>query len=229
MRRRPDRREAMLATILCVAALSLLNAYYLPFVWRWSPAWFWVADACHFVLVPLACWFWLLRPAGITCADAGLAWQRDPHAIGAIGTGAMVLMGGLLVGLTWPVFVVSSWTAWKTADFSFLRAAMPSGFAARAPVAIYLSASAALVEEVVFRALPWLYLQQALARRWRLPVYLLATTVLFAWCHSEQGVGGVVAAGWFGLVAAALYVRLRSLWPLVAGHFAVDLLAFGPW
>ncbi|MGZ8218369.1 CPBP family intramembrane glutamic endopeptidase [Methylomagnum sp.] len=51
---------------------------------------------------------------------------------------------------------------------------------------------------------------------------------LFAACHSEQGLHGVIAAWVYGLVAALLYVRLRSLWPLVFGHFVIDMIEFWP-
>jgi membrane protease YdiL (CAAX protease family) len=223
------RREALLAAMFPVAAMALLNGFYKQALVDQGLAWYWAADVAQFVLAPLACAWLLLRPAGVGAAELGLALKPDRFGAGGIGAGTIAFTAALLVAATWPVFVYTRITLWQYGDVSALDAAMPAAGLSRLLVALYMAVSAALVEEVVFRALPWLYLQQAVGPRWGRTLYLWFGPLLFALCHAEQGPGGMIAAWWFGLVAARFYLKLRSLWPAVLAHFAVDLLMFGPW
>jgi membrane protease YdiL (CAAX protease family) len=119
---------------------------------------------------------------------------------------------------------------WQYADAQATYDAIPKGmFVPHLLVATYMSASAAVVEEIAYRALPWLYFREAMAPRWRRTAYVWVTSAVFAACHSEQGPGGVIAAFWFGVVAARLYTRFGSLWPVILGHFVFDMIVFGPW
>jgi len=81
-----------------------------------------------------------------------------------------------------------------------------------------LAASEALAEEIVFRGLPALWL--------RAQAYPLASAAAFAAIHWESGTREVVAAFLLGVGLAALYLRVRNLWPFVAGHAVTDMLAF---
>ena len=218
------RREALLAAMFPFAALALLNGFYKLPLHRVGPAWYWLADALQFVLVPMACAWWVLRPAGIDARALGL--RVDRHGKGQ-DWGALLFVAAVVLALTWPVVRMAHVHGWQYADE--LPAVLPMAWGPRLLVAGYMSVTAALVEEVVFRALPWLYLREVVAARWRAPVYLVGSTLLFAMIHAEQGPAGLVSSGWFGLVAAAYYLRMRSLWPPVLAHFALDMLIFGPW
>ncbi len=44
--------------------------------------------------------------------------------------------------------------------------------------------------------------------------------------HWESGSRELVATFLLGVVLGALYLRLRNLWPFVAGHTVTDMLAF---
>src|SRR6185436_12249447 len=117
-----------------------------------------------------------------------------------VSWGGLVFTAALLVLMTWPVMRVTSAYGWQYADE--LPQVLPAAWGPRLLVAMYMAASAALVEEVVFRALPWLYVREVVAPRWRTTVYLVASTALFAMIHAEQGPAGIIAAAWFGAVAA---------------------------
>jgi hypothetical protein len=220
-------RQMMLFALLPFVSLSLLNGFYKPALAVY-PLWYWFADAVHFVGVPAACYFLLLRPAGIGGAELGLRITPDrmaPHRSGAWIFGAV-----LLVAAYWPVEAFIRALTWHYAMPSELFQMLPTASGGRLLVAIYLSASAALMEEVVFRALPWLYLGRVVVRGPRVRIaYVLVTATVFALCHSEQGLGGMLSCLWFGWLTARLYLKHGNLWPCVLGHFAVDLLIFGPW
>ena len=218
------RRQALLTAIFPVAALSLLNGFYKLPLHRIGPAWYWLADAFQFVLVPILCAWFVLRPAGIDGRALGL--QRERYALHA-SWGAALFAAFAVVLVTWPVCRIASGYGWQYADE--LPQVLPAAWAPRLLVAFYMAVTAALVEEVAFRALPWLYVREVLAPRWRKPVYLVGSTFLFAMIHAEQGPAGVLAAGWFGWLAAVIYLRYGTLWPALLAHFTLDFLIFGPW
>ncbi|MCG2594028.1 CPBP family intramembrane metalloprotease [Ramlibacter sp. XY19] len=222
------RRQALLAAIFPFAALALLNGFYKLPLHRVGPAWYWAADALQFVLVPVICVWWLLRPAGVDAQalGLGLGLRRGRHGRQE-DWASLLFVAVVIFAITWPIVFMARRFGWEYADV--LPDILPTAWGARLLVAVYMAVTAALVEEVAFRALPWLYVREVLAERWRAPVYLVGSTFLFALIHAEQGPAGMISSGWFGFVAAAYYLRLRSLWPPVLAHFAVDLWAFGPW
>jgi membrane protease YdiL (CAAX protease family) len=215
-----QQRQAAMLAVFPFVALSLANHLYKPALYGAGMGWYWLADGLHFVLVPLAGYFVLLRPAGIGAADLGLGRARIDEAL---------LAGFLLLCATWPVGKVMETLTWEYAD-----AFMPQGFrggsyTAKVAIVAYMSVTAALFEEVAFRALPWLCIRHRAGRAWLVPAYICGTSLVFAFCHTEQGFGGVIATFWFGVAAAFVYLRARSLWHGIAGHFMYDMIAFGPW
>lgn len=223
--RKISKREAVMLATFPFIALSLLHHLYTGPLYARAPELFWAADAARFIAIPVLAWLLVLQPAGIRPAEIGLELSRlrQPHEF----WGMAVLVPLMVVALTWPVFVVSSRYGIHVAGAFSVRQALPHGGLGKALVALYLAATAGFVEEVVWRALPWLYLSAVVPLPYRRQVYMLATSIVFAMAHVEQGPGGVFAAFWFGLVAAGLYSKLRTLWPLILGHVAVDWIAFG--
>jgi len=218
---RLTRRQALLAAMFPVVALSALNHFYKLPLYRLHPAWYRLGDAMQFVAAPLLAAWCLLRPAGIGLQDVGLGRDR--------AAGATLFTALLLVAGTWPVHVVANLylSPYVDLEVALVQSAAAGHGAGRWLVLLYMAATAALVEEVFFRALPWLYVQD-LALGYRRAVYVAATSLAFALVHSEQGPGGILAAGWFGFIAASLYGKSRKLWPLVLGHFLFDLVALAP-
>ena len=224
MKKELTTREVLLAAMFPHLSLALLNHFYKAPLYRAGAAWYWAADVLQFVLVPALAWFFLLRPAGIGPAQWGLALKPDRFAMRhSVGDGIFAAL--LIMAATWPAFRFTSVYLWQYADNYIAQQAIPPGY--RVLVAIYMSVGAAFVEEVVFRALPWLYFAQLAPARWRRGTYILVSSLLFAAVHSEQGPGGVLAAFWFGLVAARMYSKRQNLWPLVLAHFLIDLIIFG--
>ena len=72
-----------------------------------------------------------------------------------------------------------------------------------------------------FRGLPAIFL--------RARVYPALSAAAFALIHWESGSREVIATFLLGVVSAALSLRIRNLWPFVAGHAITDMLTFtGP-
>ena len=226
MNGRLTRQEALLTAFFSVTVLALLNHFYAALLFRVHPLWFWASDAVQFVALPAAGWM-ILRQAGIGLVECGLA--HDRYRVDRGSWGFVVFMTLVLMGATWPVFRIAQLSLGQYAEPFSIQQVLPTSPGLKLLVALYMSATAALVEEVAYRALPWLYLSAVLPQQWRRSAYVAGTTIVFALIHSEQGPAGVIGAGWFGFVAAWMYSKHRTLWPLVAGHFMIDLLVFGPW
>ncbi|HYW57577.1 MAG TPA: CPBP family intramembrane glutamic endopeptidase [Polaromonas sp.] len=209
-------------------ALSLANHFYKPWLFQLAPTWFWVADFAQFFVAPMVGWYFFLRPTGVRMQDCGLPLGSKESAR-RDGIGFTLFVAALLVAAYWPMHVVTKvWFSQFNSNFQDVQG-MPASYFPKLLVAFYMSATAALVEEVIWRGLGWMYLSAVLPLRHRRVGYVLITAIVFSIAHSEQGVGGVISAFWFGLLAAGIYVKLRTLWPIVLGHFIADMLIFGPW
>ena len=81
----------------------------------------------------------------------------------------------------------------------------------------------ALSEEALGRV----YFRAVVSRYVSSPVVLTVLSALaFAAAHWSQGPGGLAATFLFGLIALAIYLRMRSIWPCLLGHYVANLLIF---
>ncbi|MBK8070581.1 MAG: CPBP family intramembrane metalloprotease [Ramlibacter sp.] len=227
---RPNRREALLLAMLPFVAVALLNHHYKDSLLAWGLAWYWAADAVHFVVVPVASWVFLSRTTGLQFADMGLSrlWRQDRYRP-RLTWGFAVFVALFMLAAYWPICEIVLRLFRSLGNPVGLNTLMPTGYGAWLVVSFYMAASAALAEELIWRGMAWTYFCAALPARYRRLTYVLATSAVFAVAHSEQGPGGVLAALWFGVLAAGLYTKVRSLWPIVLCHFMVDWIIFGPW
>jgi len=214
-----------LAAVVPIALPGLLNGSYQPSLLAAGAGWYWLADLAHFVLVPALLVAWLRRHGRWRPAELGLAWPDPRWGVGELA--GLALASTLVFALCYEVG--------REALVALLPAAppapspdvpLPVAGTARALTVAYLALSAALVEEVTYRALPWCWARRALAPRWRVPVYVLSSSVVFGLIHEEQGLAAIIATATLGAAACQLYLRMGSLWPLVAAHLAVDLWSF---
>jgi membrane protease YdiL (CAAX protease family) len=203
---------------LPTAALLTLNGFYLGDAYRASPRLFWLLDVLQFVLVPAASVWALARFAGVAPRDYGLGaltgGQRPAAALAIYALVVFAYVFGYGVARLLAFFV--GWE-WHASGFDYSQAAPRNALGALL-VLLYLSLSAGVVEEIVFRGLPALFLPPRL--------YPLLSAAAFGLIHWESGGRVVIATFLVGVVLAALYLRVRNLWPFVAGHAITDMLAF---
>lgn len=82
----------------------------------------------------------------------------------------------------------------------------------------------ALSEELVFRKLALRWLEDA----GRSPLQIVVISALaFSLMHWASGVPRLLYTFAVGLIYMAAYLRLKSLWPLIAAHWLEDFIAFG--
>lgn len=221
-----DKRSAILLGIFPTLALELLNTFWLePLILR-GPTYFYIADLVQWIIVPGLVWAFILRASNIKPGEYGFP---GPIRLPSLLSAAQALSVAFLLWLAYrPVMVIGYRWLWTYAGDIGYGTIIPKLFPWNILTSLYFSATAAVVEETVFRGLPWLYFSCFLSPARRISWYLILTPLLFAACHSEQGPHGVIAAWAYGFVAAMLYIRLRNLWPLIFGHFAIDMIEFWP-
>ncbi len=220
-----DRRSILLFAIFPSLAFGLLNDFWLDSIYRQGVGWFYLGDILQWIVVPGLVWLFILHPAGIKPKDFGLDFaqyrQRPFETLG------LFLFVALLLWVAYePIKNIAYRYLWKYAGTFGYGNLVPASFPWHVFVVAYFAATAAVVEEVVFRGLSWAYVSLVVPKSNRNFLYITITSLLFAATHSEQGPHGMIAALSFGIVAASLYSKLQNLWPLVVGHFVVDLLSF---
>ena len=213
------RRKAAAWAILPTAALLTLNGAYLGAAFRAGAPLFWLLDLLQFVLVPLASVWALWRFAGVRPRDYGLgSLTGGRDAATALATYALVIVVfvyGYGLARILALFVPWEWPA-TALIYSQVIPRNPAGALA---VMMYFSLTEAFVEEAVYRGLPARFLPDS--------VYPLLSAAAFALIHWENGAREVVAMFLLGVVLGVLYLRIRNLWPFVAGHAVTDMLSFG--
>lgn len=209
--------------LLPSVGLGLLNGLYGPPLARTYPTWYWLSDALQFLVVPVCIAVALFKVDGLRPADYGFRrfGSNDGHW-------RFLKTAGLVTFLYWlsyePVKYLAQTYFGQLAGNALFVDALPETQPLHFIFVFYACATAALVEEPVFRSIPWLYF----LKEYSSPVtpYVLTTSTLFAAIHWEQGVPGMLAAGTLGVVAAVLYTRIQNVWPFVVAHFVSGIWSY---
>jgi membrane protease YdiL (CAAX protease family) len=219
-----DKSSAVLLSIFVLVAFGLLNGLYKETLNVLSPPAFWAVDVLRFVIVPVAVVAALWRYGNTSPKEYGLGSR-----FGGMPPKKLFALTCVIALVLYLVYVPVNWVGrqlwWpQTPSFTY-HDVIPEALAPRVLVVIYFSLTAAFVEEIAYRGLPWLYV----SRHFRSPSvwwYALVSSFFFGLIHYENGFHEVVATFVFGLVACHIYVKLRNLWPLVGAHLIIDLLTF---
>lgn len=217
--RQQDSSKGIAMILLIVAMVWGVNGVYLSYLSKFGPFVFWAADLMQWVFLPAASVWYLATKFGISPPQYGF----NPP----IPKPAHFLWGAVSVAAFYPAFFWVRNYTWAAlgmpGGFFTWNAEMPGGYAGTA-VWIYSALTAGFVESAFFLGLPWLLWSRHAAQGKLL--FSLASSVVFAAVHWEQGPHVVAGAFAFGLAACVWYFRSQSLWPVAIGHTVVDLIAF---
>jgi membrane protease YdiL (CAAX protease family) len=165
-------------------------------------------------LLGTACWFVGSREGG----GAALGFTSVPVVVMASWTVALTL-GGLLT-----IFVFREISVrLGFGDSRLIRELMPRTPRERSAFVV-LSLAAGFGEEIAYRG----YAITVLAPGLGVPGAALLTSAVFGVLHGYQGAFGILRAGAIGGLLAWGFLASGSLWPAIAAHTAIDLLA-GLW
>ncbi|MGD2172941.1 MAG: CPBP family intramembrane metalloprotease [Gammaproteobacteria bacterium] len=218
-RRGPSHRYLLLASIGIFPFLvnGPINAEiaHLPYL-------YWGFELSIWVLLPAILLHAATRTPGFSFADLGLQ-----TAVRGYREPVVLLLACLVIApLCYWVYdgVFEAFDRWyPDGGFFHYETVIPESGFPRLTVIIYFAASAGLVEEFLFRGL----LHRA-AQEFRRPrlFFLVVSPLAFSLIHWESGIANLLATWVFGLFTAAVFLGLRNLWPLIAGHALTDLLEF---
>jgi len=220
-----DPRTAVLVATFPSITIALVNGWYKAELYALQPAGFWAADIGQFVVVPAASLWWLWRAAGVGPRDYGfLAPARRGEWVRLAGLTALVSAVFLVCYL--PLVAPAGRLLHETVPEFDYGKAIPELSALKLVTVGYYALTAALVEETMFRALPWLWFSRVYGRDRAVVSYTVASSILFGWIHWENGMHEVVVTALLGAVACLLYARIRNVWPFVGAHFVTDVVSF---
>jgi hypothetical protein len=148
-------RALVVLAIFPSVALGLLNDLYLEPLSRLGAPWFWTADLFQFVVVPATVVLLLIKAGPITPSQYGLRPFAPTRSTAEI-VGLCLFMCVVFWIAYEPVKQIAYRFLWRYAGTFGYGSMLPKAFWPRLPVVLYLSLTAAFVEEAVFRGLPWL-------------------------------------------------------------------------
>jgi len=223
-----NKQSAILLAVFPSVVLGLLNTFWSAPLYKISPPLFWLADTTQWLLVPFLVWLLVLRPHKISFLDIGFRPLTNKNKpLESFGLGEFALT---LFVLAFSYFLVDriAHTLLARHDGSSFGygIAVASLVNLKYIAVIYLAVTAAVVEEVVFRGLPWLYLSKGDSGTIRKIIYVAFTSIIFAATHSEQGLAGMISTFAYGVAAATLFLRTQNLYPVVFSHFVIDVFSF---
>jgi len=215
-----ERRRRIAIFVLLVAPFlvnGVVNAAVAGTPWL-----YWSLEVVVWVLVPGTLLYAAQRSAGIDAAHLGL------HAnIVGRPSPMRILAACVVLAVVWPPCYEALDTlaaAWlPTTPLFAYESVVPTAQPGRLFAALWFALTAGVVEEVIYRGYCWQLCRDLdHPRSW----FLVAGPLVFALVHWEAGLASVFVAWVFGVMAAALYLGLRNLWPLIVAHAVTDFIAF---
>ncbi len=219
-----SRANAVLLGLLPVAVIFVLDGFFKETLHGYSPALFWAFDVLKFVVIPAAVLVWLAR--GFSILPSAYGMRRMSRNEGWIRFFGLTVFLVAILSLVYRAALWISWTIIRPAGSgAFYSDIVPAG-GLHWPIVLYFALTAGFVEEIFFRGLPLVYLQERFGSRIPVAAYLLGTGILFASIHWENGAHELIATFMYGLLAGALYLKLRDLRPLIGAHVLIDVWSF---
>jgi hypothetical protein len=219
-----NRRVSLL--LFCVGISPfLVNGAFNAALYPGHPWLFWLLELASWVVLPTILFTVARERWGLHAADLGLHGRiRGRRSIPLLVL-ACVMAGPIYFTIYARALSFFSGIVSGPPMFSY-QSVVPDSGQWRIVVAVYLAATAGVVEEAYFRG--FFFKLSGLFASPR-TVYLAASPVLFALVHWEGTRAGLPATYVLGVAAAAGYLWLGNLWPLVVGHVFTDLVWFLEW
>lgn len=223
--RKIDERTAILIGLFPTVGILMLNGFWTAAVFRYSPAAYWAIDVLTHLIIPLTVLYGLAQYWQVFPRDYGFVKLRNTAKL--VDVLGLTLVVGAMFWISYvPVSaMVGQLLGSELSSFTYFNV-LPETGAARVLVAVYFSISAGLFEEIMYRALPWVYFSLLTKNRVNIGSYALVSSTLFGFAHWENGIHEIVATFVLGFVACVLYAKIRNIWPFVIAHSWIDLIAF---
>jgi membrane protease YdiL (CAAX protease family) len=191
------------------------------------------------VLIPVSVELFLLIDIGIySIPPIGILFilaARDPKILCEIGfcisrknyTGYAELIVGIVCSpVAGAIFIALSWIVSQNLPstpnyYMVLLASIKSDYG-RLAMATYLSMSAGIIEELVFRGFLFYLLRNQFSTVW----ICVLSSLLFSLFHIGSGISSIAQALVFGALITGWFVYTRNLWSVMIAHGSADVIAF---
>jgi len=210
-------------TVFILFFIALINGFYLDDVYQSNIITAWVYDTSQFVILPFTLLFILYKYYGIRPSDYGIIIPTNNFNRNTLIQKA-ILYAALLEIL---YFVTYKFTDMYIPDKHYMGylSLIPTGIL-KLPVVFYMSITAAVVEEIVYRGIPFMLFKKHKEYKHFNSLFIIITASLFSLVHWENGIPDLAATFVFGIFAAMLYLNYNNLIPLIFAHFVGDFVTF---
>lgn len=210
-------------TVFILFFVAFINGFFLDQLHQINLTVVWAYDIFQFVLLPFSLFYILfkvydIRPHNYGISVPGTTEKRHSLIYISIFCAALLL---LFHSATYEL--VKLYIPDRLYE-GYLKM-VPDGLL-KIPVVIYMSLTAAVVEEITYRGIPLLLLDRYKKHRFFNSIYAYGTAIIFTSVHWENGTPDIAAAFVFGLLAAMLYLHYKNLIPLIFAHFVIDIVQF---
>lgn len=205
--------------------MQLLNGFYNQSLYTNAPAAFWALDVITHAIVPVLLLGIIVLIAHVELSEIGIK-IRDP----SINVFDLVLLSLFLAIVLWPVYTVSveSWYYYvggEPPDWHYGVATSDLGVM-RPLVAIYMSLTAGIFEEIFYKGLLLYVLSVPFADRANNAIFVIVSSCLFSLVHWENGVAELIGTFVYQFIGSALYLKIRNVLPFIAAHYLIDIYHF---
>lgn len=220
-----DQRTAVLACLFPTVGVLMLNGFWTEAIFRYSTSAYWAVDILSHLAIPLSMLYLLAKYYRVYPSDYG--FSGPDRAMRLVDMMGLTVFVGIMFWISYiPVSAtLGQILGSEISPFTYFNV-LPETGPVRVFIAIYFSVSAGVFEEIMYRALPWVYFSMFAPRRSRVFYYAISSSLLFGFAHWENGVHEIFATFALGFVACILYVKIRNIWPFVIAHTWIDLTAY---
>lgn len=216
------RTQEITLLILPYVALQFFNGFYLPLMSQ-SVLLYWTYDFAANLVLPIMI-YWQLTKLKMPPCKYGF---EKPYLLYDSAT-LLTQSAGLFLFAGFVYFVEKKvlWGFYTSPNNFSYALVMPSDSTLRFLVNVYFSATAGIVESVVYLGLAKWIVEQRFKGRAGNIIFVTISTLIFASVHWEQGVMPMLTAGCMQLIFSLAYLRIKYLPPFIAAHAAIDFVIF---
>lgn len=229
LRANPEHGKGVLGPLIIVAILLLLlglkgwfneltNQYVIVF---------WAIDVFVYVLAPVFGVVVLARKYNIQPDNFGLFVKQPKYIYSRAMQIQDIILGAFLVVVVYELSYLFGYVLnfGDTPGQPYTRGMFVDNKLIYWFAKLYMSTTAAITEEIVYRGMIFLILSKLIFRKHLLIiVYLLLSSSLFVAGHIGQSIADLIAIFMFSIAACCIYLKLKRIEPLIVGHFSIDII-----
>jgi hypothetical protein len=208
--------------LFCIAILPYSINGILNFYAHGNSPVFWGMEAFLWIVIPVTVIF-VARSKGLKLTDIGLHAELFGHRRFVLLVLLSISAGPLFQFSLAPVQELVN-TAFPDQGMFSYGLVIPERGLRRAAVILYLSLTAAFVEEFYFRGL----LFKACSNLSPTPArpFMILSPLIFAALHWESGLASVLNNAIVGFYMASIYAVFRNLWIVITAHFYLGFVVY---